>query len=53
MTEEEAELKRFDITFAQKNIYTYKGHNYEKLDEAVNYAKIENGRRQASDEREG
>jgi hypothetical protein len=54
MTEEEVELmKRFEITVAQKSVYTYKCHNYESLDDAVNYARFENGRRQTSDEREG
>jgi hypothetical protein len=47
MTEEEKELlmKRFGITVEQKSVYTYKSYKYERLKDAVNYAKIEVGGR--------
>jgi hypothetical protein len=41
MTEEETELlKRYDITVEQKSVYTYEGHKYERLEDALNYAKL-------------
>ena len=44
MTEEEKELmQRFGITVEQKSVYTYKGHKYERLKDALNYAKIDAG----------
>jgi hypothetical protein len=45
MTEEEKDMKRFGITVEQKSVYTYKSYKYERLKDAVNYAKIEVGGR--------
>ncbi len=51
MTEEEKKLlKRYDITVGQKSVYFYKGYEYEHFKDAVNYARIEFGRRHAPGE---
>jgi len=42
MTEEEKELmESYGITVEQKSVYFYKGHTYENLKDALNYAKID------------
>ena len=42
MTEEEKELmNRYGITVEQKSVYTYKDHKYERLRDALNYARAE------------
>jgi hypothetical protein len=44
MTEEEKELmKRYDITVEQKSVYTYKDYKYDRLKDALNYAKVDAG----------
>ena len=41
MTEEEVKLmERYGITCEQKTVYYYKGYKYERLDDALKYAKI-------------
>lgn len=44
MTEEEKELmERYGITVKKKSVYSYKGYEYDRLDAALNYAKIDTG----------
>ena len=50
MTEEEKEqVTRFGIEVKQKSVYTYNGYEYDRLSDALNYAKIEEERRQTTD----
>jgi len=47
MTEDNQKLmEQYQITFEQKTVYCfyYKGYKYEKLSDAVNYAKIQTAR---------
>ena len=42
MTEEEEKLmKRYGITSEQNTVYYYMGHKYERLKDALNYARIQ------------
>ena len=34
-------IEEFDITVLQKTVYQYKGHKYDNLKDAVNFAKID------------
>ena len=44
MTEEEKELtNRYGITVEQQSVHHHKGHKYERLKDALNYAKIDAG----------
>jgi hypothetical protein len=44
MNEEEKELmERYGITVEQKTVYSYKGYRYERLKDALNYAKVDAG----------
>ena len=41
MTEEEKELmERHGITSEQSTVYYYQGHKYERLKDALNYARL-------------
>ena len=42
MNEEEKDLAiKFGITSKQKTIYLYKGHTYDNIKDAINYAEID------------
>lgn len=42
MNEKENELAaKLGITSEQKTIYSYKGHTYDNIKDAINYAKID------------
>jgi hypothetical protein len=44
MTEEEKELtNRYGITATDKTVYHYKGYKYDRLQDALNYAKTGRG----------
>ena len=46
MTEEEKEpMERYGITVEQKSVYFYKGYKYDRLNDALNYAKMGTGAR--------
>lgn len=48
MTEAEEKLmQQFGITVTQKRVYAYQGYTYERLADAVNYARIESEREAA------
>ena len=50
MNEEEKELaKLYGITVEHKTVYLYQGHRYERLNDALNYAKLDTERRQRPD----
>ena len=38
---EEAKMKEYGITKKTKTVYQYEGHSYAKLQDAVNYAQIQ------------
>ena len=38
-------MKRFGITVEQKSVYTYGSYKYDRLKDAVNFARIEEERR--------
>lgn len=40
----QATMEKYGITAEQKTEYTYKGHKYQKLDDAVRYAEIDQAR---------
>ena len=47
MTENDSKLtERYGITVEHKTVYSYKGHTYENLKDALNYAKMDMGRAQ-------
>ena len=42
MTDEEKQLMdQYEITYESKTIFHYRGHSYDRLDDALNYAKKE------------
>jgi hypothetical protein len=44
MTEEEKDLaERYGIAVEHKSVYLYKGYKYERLEDALNYAKRDSG----------
>ena len=50
MTEEQVELmERYGITFEQRTVFRYKDHKYERLEDALRYAKIHTETRNAWD----
>jgi hypothetical protein len=48
MTEEEKLMEQYGITCERKTMYWYKGYKYEKLTDALNYAKIDTERERKS-----
>jgi hypothetical protein len=46
LTEEDTKLmEQFGITSQQKIVYLYKGHKYDSLKDAINFAKIDTKRK--------
>ena len=42
MTEEEVLLmEKYGVTFQQRTVFCYRGHKYERLKDALDYAKID------------
>ncbi len=48
MTKEDEELmEQHGITLEQKSVYCYRGHKYDKLEDALRYARLEASQRQS------
>lgn len=48
MTEDEKIMEQYGISCEQKTMYRYKGHMYERLKDALGYAKIDSEREHQS-----